>query len=121
MVSALNSQSSYQIMPEKELILAKKNEISFCKKKKENFHVISDTAVKAKIASQNKFSSLSKNRHWRWKWVEGGGFDQSPMKLCIIDKTQVEFTPGLLSGLTFPAVDPWERVKLHQMCRKVGG
>lgn len=48
-----------------------------------------------------KDSSLSKKRFWHWKWVEGRGFDQFPVKLCIIDKTQVESAPGDFWGWLF--------------------
>lgn len=39
------------------------------------------------------------------------------MKVCIIDKTQVEFTPGLLSGLTF---SQWTRGSGRSFIRCVG-
>lgn len=42
-----------------------------------------------------KDSCLFKKRLWQWKgWREGRGFDQFPVQLCIIDRTQVESAPG---------------------------
>lgn len=59
------------------------------------------TALVIQLWKMRKDSSLSKKRFWHWKWVEGRGFDQFPVKLCIIDKTQVESAPGDFWGWLF--------------------